>query len=244
MNIERLPYGKHPRQFFDWYTPHGVQSKVVIALIPGGFFRQKYYSKELGDPLAKDLVRLGYRVANIEYPRAGEMNCENIIKSVFTALDYLKLYSDEIIVIGHSAGGYLAIMAAMRPQFEGTFLEVTPGITPKKIIAQAPLTDLWRGHVEKLSTDGKGIQNFVDSCSQIPSDVSYYQALSPINYGTPECLIEIVHGTHDTDVPLRHSVDFLENQPTNVNLHRLECNHMDLIDPSSMAWLYQKQLLV
>ncbi len=246
MNTEIVRYGKHESEFLELYTPNNPVSKnlPMIALYHGGFFR-KEYGYTLMTPLAEDLVSLGYMVANIEYPRVGEgLMCEEMIWSVFRSFDFLRKYSNNVIAMGHSAGGYFALMLSIRKHLKGTPLETRDALIPLKVIAQAPLSDLLRGQREGLSTGGNAIKLFIDAERSVASIDIYYSQLSPNYYSAPSCTVHIVHGTNDIDVPYEHSVSFLEQYLNpGLYLHSFSGDHYDVINPTHDSWKLQKALL-
>jgi len=117
----RTRYGAHRSQFADLYLPRGAGPYPVAVLIHGGFWRKRYGSW-LQRRVARNLRRHGWAVWNIEYRRLGDGGgWPETFDDVGAAIDALadkadpRLDLDRITVIGHSAGGQLAIWAAARP---------------------------------------------------------------------------------------------------------------------------------
>ena len=65
-----LRYGQSGSQVGDPYLPT-VSPSPVLCLLHGGFWRHPYGREETND-IARDLVRRGFAVWNIEYRRVGE----------------------------------------------------------------------------------------------------------------------------------------------------------------------------
>ena len=118
-----VQYGEHPSQFLEVWWPDAVHPHPVVVLIHGGFWRLPY-GLELMWPLAHDLVGRGFAVANLEYRRLGEdgggwPGTFDDVAAAFRKLGVVateddggRLDLDRIGVVGHSAGGHLALWAA------------------------------------------------------------------------------------------------------------------------------------
>ena len=113
-------YGDSPEQFATLAVPATPGPHPVVVLIHGGFWRAAY-GLDLMEPLAADLVRRGYAAWNIEYRRVGQPGggWPGTLEDVAAAIDKLADLADDadldltrVSVVGHSAGGHLALWAA------------------------------------------------------------------------------------------------------------------------------------
>ncbi len=173
--MRTLAYGAHPEQVVDVHAATGEPRASCVALIHGGCWRARY-DRSLSARLVADLVGRGYQTWNLEYRRldAGGTWPEPI-DDVVSAL---RLCPTPPAVIGHSAGGYLALLAASRLPLAG-------------VVAQAPVSDLpaartlgaCHGAVDRLLAAGA-------------------PAVARAARGVPTL---VVHGDEDTDVPGRIS---------------------------------------
>jgi acetyl esterase/lipase len=153
-------YGPARSQCAELYLPVGPGPHPVIVLIHGGSWMNRY-GRVVMRALAADLVRRGWAVWNIEYRRVGGGGGWPVtFADVGAAIDHLAelrapLDLDRgVTVIGHSAGGHLALWAAARerlaPGAPG-YLEGDPPVPIARVIAQAGVCDLagayrrWRG---------------------------------------------------------------------------------------------------
>ena len=120
-------------------------------LIHGGVFEEKY-GLELMKPIALDLAEAGVATWNIEFKRWSEGNegvWMDTLSDVMRAWGQLALIPGiditRSMVLGHSAGGQLALILASKAERK-----------PWLAIAQAPITDLIASDSKKLSDDGSG----------------------------------------------------------------------------------------
>ena len=105
-----IHYGPHPREVLDFYP--ALNSKGVLIFIHGGYWRG--LSKFETSWVAENFVNHGLSVALINYPLCPEVSLAELRESATRAFVHLYkfvLNSTErknIVVSGHSAGGYLA----------------------------------------------------------------------------------------------------------------------------------------
>ena len=100
-----------------------MSPQSIVVLVHGGFWR-KIYGLDLMDPLAADLVGRGVAAWNIEYRRVGHArwrlagNADRRRRghrpTAAIGTDH-RLDVDGVSVVGHSAGGHLALWLASRP---------------------------------------------------------------------------------------------------------------------------------
>ncbi|QMW23678.1 alpha/beta hydrolase family protein [Sandaracinobacteroides saxicola] len=124
---ERIAYGEAPSQFAELWLPdaakHGEGPWPVVAVLHGGCWQKQFADLSVMNPAATDLVARGYAVWNIEYRRIGEEGAgyPGTYADVNAALAKLaaeaparKLDLSRVALLGHSAGGHLALWAAAR----------------------------------------------------------------------------------------------------------------------------------
>src|SRR3954471_19634174 len=119
---QRHSYGDHRLQSTDLYVPRGEGPHRVVILIHGGSWRAKY-GRWVMRLVAADLVRRGYAVWNVGYRRMGRGEGGGwpaTFDDVGAAVDLLAAVGDprvdlaDVVLVGHSAGGQLALWAASR----------------------------------------------------------------------------------------------------------------------------------
>ncbi len=120
---ERVAYGSDSSQFGELRVPAGPGPHPVVVLIHGGCFEAAYATARdlaaMGDALKAD----GIATWNIEYRRLGQPGggWPGTYLDVGHAVDHLRVLAAEhaldlsrVVIVGHSAGGHLAMWAAAR----------------------------------------------------------------------------------------------------------------------------------
>ncbi|KTR94999.1 hypothetical protein NS220_07290 [Microbacterium testaceum] len=206
------PYGEHPDQEVRIVGPRDAE--VVVGFVHGGYWRAPY-TAALMDPLVERVTGDGRGVAavNIEYRR--ERDAAAMQADVRTALRRARtLFPDAVhVVVGHSAGGHLALLCADEVDL---------------VVALAPVTDLVGGYAARIG-GGAVAELMGGSPAERPEA---FDAATPRPTTVPTLL---VHGVDDDRVPVGHARDFAcrardRNAPVDFfEFARLP--HMELIDP-------------
>ncbi len=119
----RYFYGKDTNQFGDLRVPSGPGPYPVVILIHGGCWKAEFASLRDLAPMGDVLKSEGIATWNIEYRRLPEAGSgwPGTFLDIGRGVDFLrsiaasnKLDLERIIVVGHSAGGTLALWAAAR----------------------------------------------------------------------------------------------------------------------------------
>jgi acetyl esterase/lipase len=119
----RVAYGSDSSQYGELRVPSGPGPHPVAVLIHGGCFKAAYATLRDLAPMAGALKDIGIATWSIEYRRLGQPGggWPGTYLDVGRAVDHLrdlagpnKLDLSRVAIVGHSAGGHLAMWAAAR----------------------------------------------------------------------------------------------------------------------------------
>jgi acetyl esterase/lipase len=114
-----VSYGPHRCQRAELHMPGGPGPHPVMVVLHGGSWRARY-GLAVMRCLVGDLVRRGWAAWNIEYRRVGNGGgWPQTFEDTASAVDKLAeldapLDLGRVGIVGHSAGGHLALWAASR----------------------------------------------------------------------------------------------------------------------------------
>jgi acetyl esterase/lipase len=234
----RVPYGSDPNQFLDLRMPTGKGQRSrhpLLINIHGGFWRARYDLAHAGH-LCAALTERGIVTANLEYRRVGNPGggWPGTFADIRSAYEFLVTRAEEhnidvrrILIMGHSAGGELALCLAAHQR----------GV--KGVIALAGVVDLQRAYELHLSNDA-----VVELLGGTPSEVpERYREADPMQLSVhgPQFLF---HGSADHEVPPDFSRAYVAAKKKlpgakkeNVQLVEIAgAGHYELIDPRTAAW--------
>ncbi|SHM58277.1 alpha/beta hydrolase family protein [Streptomyces yunnanensis] len=185
-----VAYGPHPDQVVDLYGRWPGTGPLVV-LLHGGFWRAAYDRRHLS-PCAAELARRGLPVALAEYRRVGAgggapQTFQDVTAAVATVADAGAAPGGpprELVLVGHSAGGHLALLAAARPG------PVT------RVVAVAPVADLARAH--ELGLSGGAVAELLGAG---PGFAGRLADADPVRHPPAGVPVTLLHGTADPDVP-------------------------------------------
>ena len=123
-----ISYGENPRQKYDIYAPkHMVGNLPTIVFFYGGGW--DWGSKDTFHWAGKALAALGYVVVLPNYRLVPEVTYPAFVEDCAMAVKHIKRNiekyggsSEQIALIGHSAGAYNAAMLCFDPEFLGVDL--------------------------------------------------------------------------------------------------------------------------
>ncbi len=235
---ELVTYGSDAGEFGELWIPETIDEErlPIVVVIHGGFWQRRSANYSVMSPLSQALFSSGYAVWNIEYGRVGEARggWPHTLDHVGAAIDYAVSLADEhaidssrLGVLGHSAGGQLAIWSAGREELETGDPGADPLLTPSVVIALAPIQDIERADKEALGDDATS-KLLGGHLADVPDRYRVFG----VGRGSPE--VQVILGTDDDTVPERFALGRFEG--TGDQVRRLEgLGHLELISPSGEA---------
>jgi acetyl esterase/lipase len=247
--MRTISYGRLPDQVGDLYLPR-AERPPVICLLHGGFWRMPWGRDHI-EPLAIDLKERGFAVWNLEYRRvtapglatssAAAGGWPATLQDVGAGIDHLAVLAadgvsldlSQITVVGHSAGGHLALWCACRDRGANDYQPVRVSIAAA--VGLAPVADL--NLAFQLGCGNGAVADFLGGTPA--EQPARYRTTSPaamLPLGVKQLLI---HGTPDEDVPIEISRNYARAAAAagdDVTFLELKsATHMDLVDPVSAA---------
>jgi acetyl esterase/lipase len=235
----RIAYGSDANQFLDLRLPSGKEKGRPYPLlinIHGGYWRAKYNLDHAGH-LCAALTAKGIATANLEYRRVGNEGgaWPGTFADIRGAYNFLlqharehSLNASKIAVMGHSAGGQLALcLAAHEPRLG-------------RVISLAGVVDLQRAYQLHLSNDA-----VVEFLRGTPTEVpEHYREADPMQLSIPNARQWLIQGRADDVVPSDFSRTYVAAKQRRAgkekeDVHLLEiplAGHFEVIDPHSAAW--------
>ena len=232
----KIYYGNEPSQYGVLRLPEDVEegSRLpLVVMFHGGFWRAEYGLDGIS-PLARDLAQRGCATWNVEYRCVGETgggwpgtfdDAENAVNFVPELAKKYPIDPARVVILGHSAGGHLALWLASR-------------VTVRAVVAMAGIPDLTR---MRQTEKQLGEHHVLDLMGGEPEEFpDRYKEASPVESKPGRTLCLLFHGDRDVDVPVEQSIEYCRRHEAlgeNVQLHVLpDTDHFDLINPQSAAW--------
>lgn len=232
-----LRYGNAPSQrILLWYAAGTARPAPIVALLHGGCWLAEY-SVDHVEPLATALAAEGFAVWAPEYRRIGEAGggWPGTFEDVAAALDRLNdagdpaLDPERVVLVGHSAGGHLALWAAARAAFPASHpMHREAPLVPRAVVALAAITDLVAHTTEQGGCPPVVPRLMGGSPADQPER---YRLASPAALPRPVPAV-LVHGSADAIVPLSQARALPDTR-----LRLVEgAGHFDLIHPETAAF--------
>lgn len=229
---ERVAYGVDANQFLEVRLPNTKAPQPVLLNIHGGYWRAEYSLTHAGY-LCEAFRAAGLATFNTEYRRIGNPGggwpgSFEDIRSAYRFLQQeharFQLDLEKLVVMGHSAGGQLALcLAAHEASID-------------RVISLAGVVDLKRAYALHLSNDA--VAEFLGGKPDAVPE--HYREADPMEVSIPRARQWLLHGKEDDTVPPEFSRDYVSRKRKageSVTLKELpHADHFDLITPASQAF--------
>ena len=245
----RVTYGEDSSQYGELRVPPGPGPHPVVVLIHGGCWREFSAVGSIG-PMADAFKAEGVVSWSVEYRRLHQPGggWPGTYLDVGRAVDHLRsldgpynLDLSRVIVVGHSAGGHLAMWVAARPRL--------PASTPLYVADPLPI----RGVVDLSGTpdmSSNALSALPGACGEdvvfamlggtpadVPERYAQTSAIRMLPLGLPQALI---WGARDDQVPLAIAERYTRAARRAGDRVRLmvdsTAGHFETASPNSRLW--------
>jgi acetyl esterase/lipase len=226
---ERIAYGTDPNQFLDLRRAKKSLQRAV-AFIHGGYWRAKYDLMHASH-LCEALRNSGWSTFNIEYRRVGNpggawpgtfSDLRAALQLIFSSAKKWEFAPENLVVMGHSAGGQLALALAGHDE------------RIKKAASLAGVLNLQKAYDLHLSHDAV-VEFLGGTPAQMPD---HYREASPVQLRIKAKQL-IVHGDKDDVVPVEISREYVTLKGAKEWVEPLVlpgAGHFEVIDPRTKEW--------
>ena len=252
----RIAYGTESLQFGELRLPSGSGRVPLVVFIHGGCWRAQYDLAHVASASAA-LVADGYATWTIEYRRLGDAGggWPGTFDDVALAVDHVRslaaqfprLDTTRVVLMGHSAGGQLALWAASRTAADvsGALMPVSgEPLVVAGVVSLAGITDLAAYGATTSGCNGAVTPLMGGTPAAVPER---YRAVSPVDRVPLRIPVRLVHGDADPTVPLTQSRDFDARNRAAGGTSEMYvvagAGHFDLVAPTADAWATVRRAL-
>lgn len=251
MPTAKILYGPAPQEYADLRLPSNGQGPFpLVILIHGGCWVSTFATSAIMAPLATAITdQLGVATLNIEYRAIDQEGggWPGTFNDVSAAINFLtnvntiyNLDLNNVVVLGHSAGGHLALWAGG----SSNVMHNSPIYTPLNIPLKGIVDLSGPGSLESFYPDQDAIchqpvlTEFLGG-SPTTQPVKYSQA-SPIDLLPFKLNQVLIAGADDPDFPLNFGTEYESKGRSlgdNVNFFPvMNASHFEPLSPNSDVW--------
>ena len=225
----RISYGNDDLQFGELRLPETPGPHPVVVFFHGGCWLNQF-SLDHVSTISRALANQGHAVWTPEYRRVGDAGggwpgtFEDIARSVAALQDIAPQHSldlSRLILMGHSAGGHLAL-----------WLAAQSNLLLRGVISLAGICDL--PAYEQLGNDcAASLPGLLGGTShEVPERWAKANPMALLPLGTR---VSLIHGARDMIVPLSQSANFASAAACELQVIK-GGGHFDLVSPHSSAF--------
>ena len=229
---KNVAYGDNALQFAELWLPdtgsRALEKRAlpVVVFVHGGCWLNAYdiaHSRAMSNALARE----GFAVWSLEYRRTGDVGgawpgtFEDVLSGIryLREIDEVQLDYGNISIVGHSAGGHLALLAGAN--------EPTLKVRFSRVIGLAAIYDLV-AYSKGSNSCQKAAISFMGGGAEEKIESYLAADASRMNLHAKTLLL---HGDQDAIVPVNQTVDSGQKYKIVEG-----AGHFDFLHPSSRAW--------
>jgi acetyl esterase/lipase len=246
----KIPYGPDPFEFGELRLPKTPSPFPVAIIIHGGCWLAEYDLHHISS-FSAALTQHGIATLSLEYRRVGNPGggWPGTFMDVANGADHLRAISlryhldlSRVVVVGHSAGGHLALWLASRRLLpEQSPLHSADPLPLRGVVALAGVPDLVAGSHERVCDDS--IDRLMGGTpATVPERYRFGSPRELLPLHVPQ---RLVHGALDSIVPLKIAKEYTtaatEAGDDVVLTVVPNAGHFEMIAPGTSAWDVIKQ---
>ena len=244
-----IAYGEDSSHFGELRVPSGSGPHPVVVLIHGGCFKSAYANSRDLAPMADALKDRGIASWNIEYRRLGQPGggWPGTYRDVGRAVDHLRTLAepnaldlDRVVIVGHSAGGHLAMWAAARARVpKGSPISMANPLPVRGVVNLAGPVDLTANisGYEGLCRDTVITTLLGGTPAKVPERYAHASPIKLLPAGIPQVL---VIGEHEDFVPRPGAEAYAQAARNSGDSLRLlvipRVGHFEIASPLASPW--------
>lgn len=241
-----IAYGSDSLQFGELRLPAGKGPFPVVVMVHGGCWLSQYNLQYMSH-LSAALTQAGYATWNLEFRRVGDAGggWPGTFLDVAQGTDYVRelakthpLNKKQVVVIGHSAGGHLALWLAARKNLpRSSALYVRKPLKVKGVVSLAGIADL-EGYATNKGSCNAAVARLMGG---MPADLpERYAHAAPLHLLPLKVTQRLVQGARDPIVPVTQATTYKDaakakGDPAEA-IMLPDAGHFDLVAPQSPAW--------
>jgi acetyl esterase/lipase len=232
--IHREAYGDRRDQFGELRLPAGDGPFPVATVLHGGFWRS-CWQLDLMDAVSVDLAERGLATWNVEYRRPDRHGWRATVQDVRRSIEHLHALAarwpldlDRVAVVGHSAGGSMAVQLAGDA--------VAARVPHLRLVVQlAGLVDLVGTHRRDIG-NGAVVTALGGTPEERPQVYAQASPLERLPVGVPQAVVVGRAESPDLREMSRRYVRAARAAGDDVTFVEDDGDHFTVIDPASGIW--------
>lgn len=235
-----IAYGAGPQQFGELRLPAGNGPFPLAVVIHGGCWQRSIANYQFMSAFSQALTNAGWATWNIEYRGADDVGggWPNTFLDVAAAVDYTRTLANNypidiarVSIIGHSAGGHLALWAGSRANLPSSSLLFNANpLMPAQVIGLAAITDL-----NGYRTEGGSCASAISKLTgETTSSLERLAETSPLAMLPLTVATTLITADGDTIVPIAQANRYLNAAGVVLQRRAISGNHFTLIETSGV----------